>query len=93
MEEQDNVFENGVLRRIFGLKRDEIIGGWRKLHNGLHNLHCSPCIIKMKSRRIRWAGHVACMGQKGNAYRFLVGKLEGKRPLEYLDVGGRVILN
>jgi hypothetical protein len=52
------VFENRVLRRIFGLKRDEVIGGWRKLHNELHNLFTSPSIIRMiKSRRMRWAEH------------------------------------
>jgi hypothetical protein len=67
-------FENRVLRRIFGLKRDEVTGGWRKLHNEeLHNLHSSPNIIRIKSRRIRWAGHVARMGEKRNAYRILGG--------------------
>jgi hypothetical protein len=71
------VFENRVLRRIFGSKRGEVMGGWRKLHNEeLHNLYSSPCIIRM-----RWAGHVARMGEKRNAYRILVGKLEGKIPL------------
>jgi hypothetical protein len=78
------VFENRVLRRIFGPKRDEVTGGWRKLHNeGLHNLYSSPCIIRIiKSRRMRWAGHVAArMGEKRNVYRLLVGKPEGKRPL------------
>jgi hypothetical protein len=77
------VFENRVLRRIFGLKRDEITGGWRKLHNEeLHRLYSTPSIIRMiKSRRMRWAGHVARMGAKRNAYRILVGKPEGKRPL------------
>jgi hypothetical protein len=77
------VFENRVLRRIFGPKRDEVTGGWRKLHNEeLRNWCCSPSIIRMiKSRRIRWAGHVARMGEKRNAYRLLVGKPEGKRPL------------
>jgi hypothetical protein len=54
------VFENGVLRRIFGLKRDEVIGGWRKLHNEeFHNLYCSPGIIRMNSRQIKWEEHVA----------------------------------
>jgi hypothetical protein len=74
------VFENRVLR-IFGPK-DEVIGGWRKLHEEeLHNVYCSPSIIRIiKSRRMRWAGHVARMGEK-NAYRILVGKQEGKRPL------------
>jgi hypothetical protein len=77
------VFENRVLRGIFGLKRGEMIGGWRKLHNEeLRTLYCSPSIIRiMKSRRIKWAGHVARMGEKKNAYRILVGKPEGKRPL------------
>jgi hypothetical protein len=77
------VFENRVLRRIFGPKRDEVTGGWRKLHNEeLHNLHSSPSVIRMiKSRRMRWAGHVARMGEKRYAYRILVGIPEGKRPL------------
>jgi hypothetical protein len=75
------VFENRMLRRIFGPKRDEVIGGWRKLHNEeLHNLSCSPSIIKIiKSRRMGWAGNIARMGTKRNAYRILVGKPEGKR--------------
>jgi hypothetical protein len=73
-----------VLRRIFGPKRDEVVGGWRKLHNEeLHKLYCSASIIRMiKSRRISWAGHVARMEEKRNACRFVVGKPEGKRPLE-----------
>jgi hypothetical protein len=60
------VFENRVLRKIFGPKRDEVTGGWRKLHNEeLHNLYSSPSIVTMnKSRRMRWAGHVAQMGEK-----------------------------
>jgi hypothetical protein len=72
-----------VLRRIFGPKRDEILGTWRKLHNEeLHNLYYSPDLIRMtKSRRIRWAVHVARMGEKRNACRVLVGKPDGKRPL------------
>jgi hypothetical protein len=73
-----------VLRRIFGPTRDEVTGEWRKLHNGeLHNLYSSPHIIRqIKSRRMRWAGHVARMGGGRNLYRVLVGKPEGKRPLE-----------
>jgi hypothetical protein len=73
-----------VLRRIFGLKRDEVTGDWRKLHNEkLHDLFSSPSIIRiMKSRRMIWAGHVARMGNKGNAYRLLVGKPDGRKPLE-----------
>jgi hypothetical protein len=72
-----------MLRRIFGPKRDEVTGGWGKLHNEqLRDLYSSPSIIRIiKSRRMRWAGHVARMGEKINAYRLLVGKLEGKRPL------------
>jgi hypothetical protein len=77
------VFENRVLRRIFGPKRDEETGGWRKLHNEeLNNLYSSPSTIRMiKSRTMRWAEHVALMVEKRNAYRILVGKPEGKRLL------------
>jgi hypothetical protein len=77
------VLENIVLRRIFGPKRDEFIRGWRKMHNEeLHNLYSSTSIIRIiTSRRVRWAGHVARMGEKRNAYRIFVGKPEGKRPL------------
>jgi hypothetical protein len=72
-----------VLRRIFGPKRDEVTGEWRKLHNKeLHYWYFSPTIITIiKSRRMSWAGHVARMGEKRKAYRLLVGKPEGKRPL------------
>jgi hypothetical protein len=68
------VFENRVLRRIFGPKRDEVTGEWRKLHNEeLHNLYSSPVIIRqIKSRRMRWAGHVSRMGEKRKVYRVLV---------------------
>jgi hypothetical protein len=76
------VFENKVLRRTFGPKRDGVTRGWRKLHNEeLHNLHSSPSIIRMIMSRRRWAGHVARKGEKRNAYRILVGNPEGKRPL------------
>jgi hypothetical protein len=77
------VFENRLLRRIFGPKRDEVTGDCRKLHNEeLHNLYSSPNIIRIiKFRRMRWAGHVARMGGKENTYRIFVGKLEGKRPV------------
>jgi hypothetical protein len=77
------VFENMVLRRVVGPKGDEVTGGWRKLHSEeFHNLHSSPNTITMiKSRRVRWAGTVARMGEKRTAYRILVGKPERKRPL------------
>jgi hypothetical protein len=72
-----------VLRGIFGPKRDEVMEEWRKLHNEeLRDLYCSPSIIRMiKSRRMRWAEHVARMGAKVNTFRLFVGKTEGKRPL------------
>jgi hypothetical protein len=78
------VFENRVLRRIFGPKRDGVTGGWRKLHNEeLHNLFSSTSIIRiMKSGSMRWAGHVARMGEKRNVYRLLARNPEGKRPIE-----------
>jgi hypothetical protein len=77
------VFENRVLRWIFGPKRDEVTGEWRKLHNEeLHDLYSSPGIIRiMKARRMRWSGHVARMGEKRNTYTFLVGKPDERRPL------------
>jgi hypothetical protein len=77
------VFENRVLRRIFGRKRDEVTGDWRKLHNGESlNFYTSPDIIRqMKSRRMRWPGHVAFMEEGRNLYRVLVGKPDGKRTL------------
>jgi hypothetical protein len=83
-EHRLKVFENRVLlRRIFGPKRDEMTEERRKLHKEeLRDLYSSPSIIRIiKSRRIKWAGHVARMGEKRNAYRLLVGKPEGKRPL------------
>jgi hypothetical protein len=83
-----------VLRRIFGPKRDEVMGGWRKLHSEeLHNLYSSPSIIRMtKSRRTRSAGHVARMVAKRNTYVILVGNRDGKRPLGRKDIGGWIIL-
>jgi hypothetical protein len=72
------VFENRVLRRIFGTRRDEVTGDWRKLHNvELHKLYLCPNVSRViKSRRMRWAGHAARMGEKRNEYRILVGKPE-----------------
>jgi hypothetical protein len=81
-EHRLRVFENRVLRKIYGPKRGED-GSWRKLHNDeLHDLYSSPNIFRViKSRRMRWAGHVAHMGEGRGAYRVLVGRPEGKRPL------------
>ena len=77
------VFENRELRRVFGPKRDEVTGEWRKLHNmELRDLYSLPNIVRVvKSRRMRWAGHVTRMGEGRGMHRVLVGKPEGKRPL------------
>jgi hypothetical protein len=77
------VFENRVLRKVFGPKRVEVTGEWRKLHNEkLNYLYSLPKIVRVvKSRRMRWAGHVARMGEDRGVHRVLVGKPEGKRPL------------
>jgi len=82
-ERRLRVFENRVLRRIFGPKGDEGTGEWRKLHNEeLHDLYCSPNIFRViKSRRMGWTGQVALMGERRGIYRVLVGKPEGTRPL------------
>jgi hypothetical protein len=82
-EHRLRVFENMVLRRIFGPKRDEVTGGWRKFHNQeLHGLYSSPSIVRvMKARRMRWAGHVAPMGEVRGAYNILVGGPKRRRPL------------
>jgi hypothetical protein len=82
-ERKLRVFDNKVLRRIFGPRRDEVTGDWRRQHNEeLNDLYSSPKIVRViKSRRMRWAGHVARMGEERGVYRVLVGKPEGKRPL------------
>ena len=82
-ERKLRVFENMVLRRIFVSRRDEVTGKWRRLHNEeLNDLYSSPNIVLViKSRRVRLSGHVARMGDERGAYRVLVGKPEGKRPL------------
>jgi hypothetical protein len=77
------VFENRVLRRIFGPKRDEVAGGWRKLHNkDLHGLYSSPSIVRViKVGGMGWAGHVERMGEMRGAYNILVGRLDGRKLL------------
>jgi hypothetical protein len=82
-ERRLRVIENRVLRRVFGPKRDEVTGEWRKLHNEkLNDLYSLPNIVRVvKSRRMRWAGHVARMGEDRGVHRVLVGKSKGKRPL------------
>jgi hypothetical protein len=84
LKEEHGLLENKVLRWMFRPKRDRVKGGWRKLHNEeLRDLYSSSSIIRIiKLRRMRWAGHIARMREKTNTYRLLVGKLEGKRPLE-----------
>jgi hypothetical protein len=88
------VFENKVLRRIFGPRRDEVTGDWRRLHNEeLNDLCSSPNIVRViKSRRMRWAGHVARMGEERGVYSVLVGKPEGKRQLGRPRRNGYIIL-
>jgi hypothetical protein len=88
------VFENRVLKRIFGPKRDKVTGEWRRLHNKeLNDLYPPSNIIwVIKSRRMRWAGHVACMGERRGAYRILVGRPEGRKPLGRPGIDGRIIL-
>jgi hypothetical protein len=82
-ESRLRVFEDRMLGRIFGPKRDEVTGEWRKLHNEeLNDLYCSPNVVRViKSRRMRWAGHVARMWKRRGVYRVLVGNPERKRPL------------
>jgi len=81
-ERKLRVFENMVLRRIFGPRKDEVTGEWRRMHNEeLNDLYSSPNMVRViKSRRMRWAGHVACMGEERSVCRVLLGKREG-RPL------------
>jgi len=93
-ERRLRVYEHRVLRKLFGPKRDEVTGEWRKLHNEeLNDLYSLPNIARVvKSRRMGLAGHVARMGEDRGVYRVLVGKPEGKRPLGNQDVDGRIIL-
>ena len=93
-EHRLRVFENRVLRRVFGPKRDEVTREWRKLHNEeLNDLYSSPNIFRViKLRRIRWAMHVARMGEKRSVYRILVWKPEGTRPLGRPKGGWDIVL-
>jgi hypothetical protein len=93
-ERRLRVFENRVLKRIFGSKRNEVIGEWKKLHNEeLHDLYSSPNIVRVINSTIkRWAGHVARVGAERGVYRVLVGKRDGKRPLGRPRRRWRVIL-
>jgi hypothetical protein len=95
-ERRLRVFENRVLRGIFGAKRDEVTGEWRKLYNvkKLHELYCSLTIARMiKCRRMRWAGHVARMGEEKHNQVLLVGKPEKRDYLEDPGVDGSIMLN
>jgi hypothetical protein len=93
-EHRLRVFENWVRRRIFGPKRDEVTGSWRKLHiEELHGLYSSPSIIRMiKARRMRWAGHVAHMGGLGVHTTFCLGGMKGGDHWEDLGINGRITL-
>jgi hypothetical protein len=85
--------ENRVLKRIFGPNRDEVIRKRRKLHEELNDLYCSPNIVRMiKSRIMRWAGHLSRMGERRGVYRVLVGNPEGKRPLKDPAIDGKIVL-
>jgi hypothetical protein len=86
------VFESRVLRRIFGPKRAEVSGGWRRLHNEeLHNLYTSPNTRVIKCRRMRWVGHVASIGDMRNAYIFLLENVKGKDHSENLGIDGKIL--
>jgi hypothetical protein len=93
-EHRLRIFDNKVLRKIFGSMKDEVTGQWRKLHKEeLYDLHFSPNIIPaIKSRRMKWQGRVPCMGSRRDAYRILIGDLGEKYRLEYLGLGRKIIL-
>jgi len=93
-ERRLRVFENSVLRRVFGPERDGITGKWRKLHNEeLSDLYCSPSIFRViKPRRLRWAGYVACLGERRDEYRIWWGNLRERDHLGDPGIDGRIIL-
>jgi hypothetical protein len=93
-EHRLRVFENRVLRKIFGPKRDEVTGEWRRLHNEeLHDVYSSPNVIRViRSIRMKWAGHVACVGERRGAFRVLVGNLRKRIHLEDLGIDGKIII-
>jgi hypothetical protein len=88
------VFENRVMRRIFGPKREEVAGSWRRLYNEeLHNLYASPNIIRViRSRRMRWVGHTKYMGEMRNVYNIWLENLKGRDHSEDLGIYGKIIL-
>jgi hypothetical protein len=92
-ERRLRMFENMVSRRIFGPKRDEVTGEWRKLYEELNGLYSSSNVVRfIKSRRLRWAGHVACMGKGRGVYRVLVGKLREGDQWGDPGIGERIVL-
>jgi hypothetical protein len=92
-EHRLRVFENRVLKRTYGPKREEVTGGWRRLHNkDLHNLYASPNIRVIISRRLHWMGHVVCMGELRNPHRILAENVNGRDNMEDLHVDGRILL-
>jgi hypothetical protein len=93
-ENRPRVFDSRLLTKIFGPKRNEVMGGWRQLHNEeLYDLYSAPSIITIiKLSRMRWVGHEVQVGEKRNMYRLMAGKAEGKGPLQSQDVGGWITL-
>jgi hypothetical protein len=91
-EHRLSLFENRVLRRIFGPKRDEVTGEWRELHEELNDLYSSPNIVQVIKSRMKWVGHVAHMGERRGVYRVLVGNLKEIDHLGDPGVDGRIIL-